>query len=94
MKALKLNNVNINNHNEHLDRLYDDKCYELNKAEKQFRIANNKLDFERFGMQVQLDEKQVELAMAAEVIEQWKMHAAQHVAKTNQDLTALNQLKI
>ena len=52
MKALKLNNANINNHNEHLDRLYDDKCFELNKAKKQFRIANNKLGCERFGMQV------------------------------------------
>ena len=28
------------------------------------------------------------------LIEQWRMHAAQHVAKTNQDVAALNQLTI
>ena len=43
--------MNINNHNDYLDQLYDDKCFELKNTTKQMRIANNKLDFERIELQ-------------------------------------------
>ena len=51
IKALRLNNRNINNHNDYLDQLYDDKCYELFNTKKQLTRAKNTLSIERFEMQ-------------------------------------------
>ena len=50
------------------------------------------MDSERFELQQQLNEKEVELTIKNELLKEWAIQAANNVAKTNQDVNALSKL--